>query len=205
MPRDRLLERLVRCVIGLLTCGAAIALIVEADLGVAPWDVFHQGVSDRTGLAIGTVIVIVGLALLVVWIPLRVRPGLGTFLNAILIGVTVDLVDPRLPEIDHLAGRATYLVGGVVLFGLGTGLYIGAGLGAGPRDGLMTGLARHGLSIRVARTGLEVVVMIVGWVLGGTVGVGTALFAFGIGPLVHYFLPRFEVATARPVVLAGQG
>ena len=161
----------------------------------------HQGLSDRTGIAIGTIIVIVGLALLLLWIPLRVRPGLGTFLNAVLIGVTVDLVEPRLPDAGRLDVQLAFLVAGIVFFGAGSGIYIGAGLGTGPRDGLMTGIARRGPSIRVARTGLEVAVLAIGWVLGGTVGLGTAAFVFGIGPLVHHFLPRFDMDRERPAAV----
>ncbi|MGI9052823.1 MAG: YczE/YyaS/YitT family protein [Ilumatobacteraceae bacterium] len=202
MPADRRIERVVRCVIGLAMCGAGIAMIIHGDLGLAPWDVFHQGVSDRTGIAIGTVIVIVGLCLLAVWIPLRIRPGIGTFLNAALIGLVVDLVDPRLPEPDHLVAQFALMLGGVLAFGVGSGLYIGAGLGPGPRDGLMTGIARRGPSIRVARTAIELVVLMAGFLLGGTVGVGTAVFALGIGPLVHHFLPRFDVDAASSRALA---
>ncbi len=187
----------MRCVIGLLICGTGLTLIIHGDLGLAPWDVFHQGVSDRTGIPIGTVIVIVGLALLLVWIPLRVRPGIGTILNAVLIGVSVDVLDPRLPMPDHVAVQAAFMIGGVVLFGLGTGIYIGAGLGAGPRDGLMTGIARRGVSIRLARTLIEIVVLVAGVLLGGSIGVGTAVFALGIGPLVHLFLPMLEMDRDR--------
>ncbi|MGI9030816.1 MAG: YczE/YyaS/YitT family protein [Ilumatobacteraceae bacterium] len=197
MPRDRLTERIVRCVVGLLICGTGLTLIINGDVGLAPWDVFHQGLSDRTGIPIGTVIVIVGLALLLAWIPLRVRPGLGTFLNAVLIGVSVDVLDPRLPEPDHLLARVALMLAGVVLFGLGTGIYIGTGLGAGPRDGLMTGIARRGISIRLARTAIELGVLVAGVLLGGTIGLGTAVFALGIGPLVHIFLPRFDMDAAR--------
>lgn len=198
MPRDRPIERLARCVIGLLVCGAGLTLIIHGDLGLAPWDVFHQGVSDRTGVPIGTVIVLVGLAVLLLWIPLRVRPGIGTFLNAVLIGVTVDVLDPRLPAPDQVPVQAAFMVGGVVLFGLGTGIYIGAGLGAGPRDGLMTGIARRGVSIRLARTLIEIAVLVAGVLLGGSIGIGTAVFALGIGPLVHLFLPMLEMDTDAP-------
>ena len=199
MPRDRPIERLARCVIGLLICGTGLTLIIHGDLGLAPWDVFHQGVSDRTGVPIGTVIVIVGLAVLLLWIPLRVRPGIGTFLNAVLIGVTVDVLDPRLPVPDQVPLQAAFMIGGVVLFGVGSGMYIGAGLGAGPRDGLMTGIARRGASIRLARTLIEIVVLVAGVLLGGSIGVGTAVFALGIGPLVHVFLPMFEMEPSDDV------
>lgn len=209
VPRDRLSTRLARCVAGLVVCGVGIAAIVYGDLGLAPWDVLHQGISEISGIPIGMVIIVVGLALLLLWIPLRVRPGLGTILNAIIIGAVVDLVLPRLPETDAVGWRAFALTGGIVLFAVGTGLYIGAGLGPGPRDGLMTGLAARGWSIRVARTTIEVVVLAAGVALGGSVGIGTAAFAFGIGPLVHVFLPRLRLdpppaaVAARGGVLAG--
>lgn len=198
MPRDRLPERLVRCAIGLVLCGAGIALIIHGDLGVAPWDVLHQGLSDRTGIAIGTVIVIAGFAVLVLWIPLRVRPGVGTFMNAVIIGVTVDLFDLLLPEPSEVLTRTAFLLAGLMAFAAGSGLYIGAGLGPGPRDGLMTGIARRGPSIRLARTAIEIAVLGVGWSLGGTVGVGTAAFAIGMGPLVQFFLPRFDIDAVAP-------
>jgi len=178
--------------VGLLVCGLGIALIVAGDIGLAPWDVMHDGISELTGMPIGTAIIVVGFALLLAWIPLRVRPGIGTILNAIEIGLAVDLLLPHLPEPDHVALRTALMVTGVVMFGAGTGLYIGAGLGPGPRDGLMTGLAaRTGYSIRLVRTALELAVLLGGWVLGGTPGVGTAVFALTIGPIVQFFLHRF--------------
>lgn len=179
-------------------CGVAIAAIIHAGLGVAPWDVLHQGLSKHTGIPIGTVIIGLGFLVLLAWIPLHVRPGPGTVLNAVLVGLSVDVVDPHLPEPGHPLAQVALLATGLVLFAVGTGLYIGAGMGPGPRDGLMTGLANRGLSIRVARTGLEVVVFAVGVVLGGSVGVGTAAFAFGIGPLVQLALPRLRMTPAVP-------
>jgi uncharacterized membrane protein YczE len=189
----RLVERLARCITGLALFGVGTALIVRGDLGLAPWDVFHQGISHQTGIGIGNVIILTGLALMLLWIPLRERPGLGTVLNAIEIGLVVGLVLPLLPEPDHLAVRFVCMAGGIVLIAVGSGFYIGSGLGPGPRDGLMTGLARRGLSIRAARTGIELTVMSIGFALGGSVGIGTAAFAFGIGPLVQVFLPRLTV------------
>ena len=184
--------RLGRCVVGLLVCGLGIALIVAGDIGLAPWDVMHDGISERTGMPIGTAIIVVGFALLLVWIPLRVRPGIGTILNAIEIGLAVDLLLPLLPEPDHWLPRLALMASGVVTFGVGTGLYIGAGLGPGPRDGLMTGLAaRTGYSLRLVRTVIEIAVLIAGWALGGTPGIGTAVFALSIGPIVQFFLHRF--------------
>lgn len=173
--------------------GLGVALILQADLGAAPWDVFHSGVSDLTGIPIGTVIILTGVALLLLWIPLREQPGLGTILNAVEIGLVVDLVLPHLPDLDPLPARVAALGVGVILVGIGSGCYIGAGLGPGPRDGLMTGIARRGMSIRVARTGIEITVLILGAALGGAIGVGTAVFALGIGPLVQIFLPHLTL------------
>ena len=186
-------------------CGGGISAIIHGDLGLAPWDVLHQGVSEHTGIPVGTVIVIVGFVVLLAWIPLGVRPGLGTLLNAVLIGVVVDVIDPHLAVYEQPAARGGALAAGVVLFGAGSGLYIGAGLGPGPRDGLMTGLARRGHSIRLARTVLEVGVLAAGIGLGGSVGIGTAAFAFGIGPIVQYFLPRLQLDRAPTTKGASAG
>jgi uncharacterized membrane protein YczE len=184
--------RIGRCLVGLLVCGFGIALLVAGDIGLAPWDVLHDGLSERTGMPIGTAIIVVGFALVLVWIPLRVRPGLGTILNAIEIGLVVDLILPHLPEPDNLPVRLALMLVGVVAFGAGTGLYIGAGLGPGPRDGLMTGLAaRTAHSLRVVRTVLELGVLAGGWALGGEPGIGTAVFALTIGPIVQWFLHQF--------------
>ena len=191
----------MRCVVGLALFGAGIALIIDADLGAAPWDVFHTGVSDLTGVPVGTVIILTGAALLLLWIPLREQPGLGTVLNAVEIGLVVDLVLPIVPEPDQLALRLLMMFGGVAVIGLGSALYIGAGLGPGPRDGLMTGIARRGVSVRAARTGIEVLVLVVGVALGGAIGLGTAVFALGIGPLVQLFLPHLTI-TPRPELAA---
>lgn len=200
-PDDRAFERIARCVAGLALFGIGIALLLDADLGAAPWDVFHTGVSELTGLPVGTVIIVTGVALLLVWIPLGERPGLGTLLNAVEIGLVVDLVLPIVPEPDRLVARLAMMATGVVVVAIGSGLYLGAGLGPGPRDGLMTGLARHGLSIRMARTGIEITVLVVGVVLGGAIGLGTAMFALGIGPLVHVFLPRLTMSPAPRAAL----
>lgn len=173
--------------------GVGISLIIHADLGAAPWDVFHTGVSELTGISVGHVIVIVGVLLLLLWIPLRQRPGIGTLLNAVEIGLVVDLVMPLLPDSDLVVVRVALLLAGMVSVAIGSGLYIGSGLGAGPRDGLMIGLGRLGLSVRLARTAIEITVLVVGVLLGGTVGVGTVVFTFGIGPLVQVFLPRLAL------------
>lgn len=198
-PTDRPLERIVRCVIGLALFGIGIALLLDADLGAAPWDVFHTGVSEHTGLPVGTVIILTGVAILVLWIPLREQPGLGTILNALEIGIVVDLVLPLIPDPELLVPRLAMMAGGIVVIAIGSGLYIGAGLGPGPRDGLMTGLARRGISVRLARTGIEVTVLVLGVLLGGAIGVGTAAFALGIGPLVQAFLPRLTMVPRRLV------
>ena len=192
--------RLTRCIAGLAMFGIGISLIIEAHLGAAPWDVFHQGLSELTGISVGHVIVVVGVLLLLLWIPLRQRPGIGTLLNAVEIGLTVDLVMPLIPDTDAVVARVLYLVVGIVVVAVGSGLYIGSGLGAGPRDGLMIGLGRLGLSVRVARTAIEVTVLVIGVLLGGTVGVGTVAFTFGIGPLVQVFLPRFALPPRRAPV-----
>jgi len=193
VPRDRIVERLLRCMAGLVLCGVGIVAIIDADLGVAPWDVLHQGISERTGLPIGTVIVVVGVVVLAMWWPLRIRPGVGTILNACLIGVFVDLTERVYPDLGGLPVRITSLAAGIIAIGIGTGLYIGAGLGPGPRDGLMTGIARRGTSLRLTRTLIEVAALVVGWALGGSLGIGTAAFAVAIGPIVHVTLPRLTV------------
>lgn len=184
--------------IGLAAFGTGIALIIAAHLGLAPWDIFHQGISDKTGVSIGWIIVGTGVALMLLWIPLRQRPGLGTILNATEIGLVVNLVLPHLPEPDPLMPRFALLIGGLLAMGIGSGMYIGAGLGAGPRDGLMLGLSARGVSVRLARTVIEIVVTIAGLFLGGTIGIGTVAFALGIGPLVQFFLPLFDVRGQMP-------
>jgi len=185
--------RLGRCVAGLAMFGLGIAAILEAKLGAAPWDVFHQGVSRHTGLSVGTVIEITGFALLLLWIPLRQRPGVGTVLNALEIGLVVDLVNRIIPSTDLLIVRFVYLAAGLLSIAVGSGLYIGAGLGPGPRDGLMMGLKQRGISVRLARTVIELAVLAVGLLLGGSIGIGTVAFTFGIGPLVQVFLPMFSL------------
>ncbi len=189
--------RIIQCVVGLIVCGVGIALIIDGDVGLAPWDVLHKGISRHTGIAVGTVIIIVGFAVLVLWVPLGVRPGIGTILNAVLIGWTVNIALPRLPEPTDIAWQVVEMLGGVVAFGIGTAMYIGAGLGPGPRDGLMTGIAGRGYSLRLVRTAIEIAVLVTGWALGGSVGVGTAVFALAIGPLVHFFGGVFGMRTSR--------
>lgn len=200
IPSDRLPERLVRCILGLALFGLGIAMFLTSELGLAPWDVLHQGVSERLGIPVGVVIEITGVFILLLWIPLRERLGLGTVLNAIEIGLVVYLLDGVLPVTDLLVPRVLYVVGGLVAIAAGSGLYIGAGLGSGPRDGLMLGLSKRGISVRLARTGVEVTALVVGLLLGGTVGVGTLAFTFGIGPLVQVFLPRLRIRGDRTVL-----
>jgi uncharacterized membrane protein YczE len=193
VPHHRRVERLLRCLAGLALCGTGITAIIEADLGVAPWDVLHQGISDRVDLPIGTVILLVGVVVLAMWWPLHIRPGLGTILNAALVGVFVDLTGRGYPDVHGLGVQVVSLAVGIGAIGVGTGLYIGAGLGPGPRDGLMTGIAARGFSLRLTRTVLEVAVLVLGWALGGSLGIGTAAFAVGIGPIVHLALPLLTV------------
>jgi uncharacterized membrane protein YczE len=188
--------RLVQLYAGLVLYGISSSLLVLAGLGLDPWDVFHQGLARHSSLAIGTWAILVGVVVLLLWIPLRQRPGIGTLSNVVLVGATMDLVLGHVHAPHPLAVRIACLVGGVFLNGVATGAYIGAGLGPGPRDGLMTGLAARGHSIRVVRTGLELTVLATGWLLGGTVGVGTVLYALSIGPLAHVFVPFF--ARGRP-------
>jgi uncharacterized membrane protein YczE len=178
----------------LLLYGLAAALQVRSGLGLDPWDVFHQGLSRHVGLAIGTMVIIVGAAVLLLWIPLRQRPGLGTISNVVLIGLSLNWSLVLLPHHAQLGWRIAEMGGGIVLCGIATGMYIGASFGPGPRDGLMTGLARRtGRSIRLVRTGIEVTVLVAGWLLGGTVGIGTVLYALAIGPLAQFFLPILDV------------
>ena len=175
--------------VGLCGYGFSMAVMVRAGLGLDPWDVFHQGLTRHTGMTIGTASAVVGVAVLLAWIPLRNRPGIGTIANVVVIAVTVDAGLWLLPTPTSLPVRIAMMVGAVVLNAFSTVLYIGAALGPGPRDGLMTGLVvRTGLSVRLVRTSIEATVLAVGWLLGGTVGVGTVLYAFGIGPLVQLVL-----------------
>jgi len=180
--------------LGLVLFGVGIALMVIANLGLSPWEALHQGISRRTGIPIGTVGILTGIIVLLLWIPLRERPGIGTIANVFLIGIVIDLTLWVAPEsVEQLWLAWLLLLGGITLVGLGTGLYIGTDLGPGPRDGLMTGLARRGIHIGLARGSIEITVLVVGWLLGGTIGFGTVIFAFGMGPLVALFLPRLSL------------
>jgi uncharacterized membrane protein YczE len=199
VPADERLRRALQLLWGLLLYGLSAGLLIEAKLGIDPWDVLHQGVSHHTGISIGKVTIGVGVLVLLGWIPLKQRPGLGTIANAIVIGIAMDFALDLLPQPDDMAVRVVFMGLGVVLSGLATGLYIGAGMGPGPRDGLMTGIAARGHSIRVVRTGLEVTVLALGWILGGNVGVGTVTYALLIGPIAHVTIPAFTIGGAEPI------
>ncbi|WP_374192105.1 YitT family protein [Streptomyces sp. MBT33] len=199
---------MIQLYVGLTLYGTSSALLVRSGLGLEPWGVLHQGLARLTGLTIGVVSIIVGAAVLLLWIPLRQRPGLGTVSNVFLIGIAMDGTLALFPEVHSLAVRLPLLVAGIVLNGVATGLYISARFGPGPRDGLMTGLHRRtGRSIRLMRTAIEVAVVATGFVLGGTVGIGTLLYALSIGPLAQLFLRVFDVPSASDgstVVAGGQ-
>jgi uncharacterized membrane protein YczE len=187
--------RLPKLLVGLVTFGFGIAMMVNADLGLGPWEAFHQGIANQTGLQIGTVSILLGLPIIALWWPLGERPGIGTLCNVVLIGTATNVGIALLPvpPQDALALRFLLMVAGVVVIAIGSGMYLSTDLGPGPRDGLMTGLHhRFGWSIRRARTAIEVTVLVLGWLLGGTVGLGTLVFAFGIGPLVQVTLRVFD-------------
>ncbi|MFI7481617.1 YitT family protein [Kocuria sp. M1R5S2] len=190
----RLSRRLVQLYAGLVLYGVSMGLLVRAQLGVIPWDVLHQGLSRQLGVSMGTVVVALSLLLLLLWIPLRERPGLGTISNALVVGVVLDATLAVLPPVEAMPLRVLLVVTGVLLNAVATAGYIGVHLGPGPRDGLMTGLVRRtGGSVRVVRTSIEATVVLVGWLLGGSVGLGTVLYALAIGPLVQVLLPRLSV------------
>lgn len=194
MRGRRLPRRLTQLYLGLLLYGFSDGLLVQSELGLAPWDVFHQGLARVSGVRIGWWVILVGIAVLLLWIPLRQRPGLGTISNAVLIGLALNLTLDLVAAPSSMWVRVVFLVLGIALNAVATAAYIGAALGPGPRDGLMTGIAARGHSVRVVRTGIEVVVLATGFALGGTVGLGTALYALGIGPLVHPLLPLMTVS-----------
>lgn len=208
LPSDgrRLLRRLVQLYVGLVLYGVSMALMVQSSQGVMPWDVLHQGISRQTDLSLGTVTVLVALVVLLAWVPLRQRPGLGTVSNVVVIGLAVDAALAVLPAPTATAAQLTYGAGGVLLNAVATAAYIGVRMGPGPRDGLMTGLVRRtGRSVRLVRTCIEVAVVAAGWSLGGRLGLLTVVYALSIGPLVHALLPRLQVATADDAPTVGAG
>jgi uncharacterized membrane protein YczE len=193
-------RRLVQLYAGLVLYGISMAVLVRSELGNMPWDVLHQGLARQLGWSLGAVTVLVGALVLLAWIPLRERPGLGTISNVVVIGLAVDAALQVIPEAPSLVAGIGFMVAGVLLNAVATAAYIGVRLGPGPRDGLMTGLVRRtGGSVRLVRTSIEVVVVATGWLLGGTLGVGTVLYALAVGPLVHALLPRLTVPERAPV------
>lgn len=199
MPR-----RLVQLALGLSLFGSGIGLMLESGLGVPPWDVLHQGLAVRFGLTVGIWSIIVSGIVLLLWIPLGERIGVGTVANVIIIGVMIDAASAVIPDPGTTLIAWVMLLGGVLLIGVASGLYLGAHLGSGPRDGLMTGIARRGYSIRLTRTVIEIVVLGIGWALGGTFGWGTVIFALLVGPLVHFFLPRLTLDPVTDLDEAGE-
>ena len=196
-----MLRRLLQLYIGLVLYGVSTALFVHANLGADPWDVFHLGVAKQLGISFGTVIILTGAAVLLLWIPIRQMPGLGTVSNVIVLGLAADATLAVLPPLESMVARSALLVGAIVLNAIATGMYIGAGFGPGPRDGLMTGLhARTGWSLRGIRTAIELSVLLIGWLLGGKFGVGTVIYALSIGPLIQLCLPWCSQPVSRNAV-----
>jgi uncharacterized membrane protein YczE len=200
--RRRPVTRLAQLLVGLVLYGTSMAAQVRSGLGLNPWDVLHQGLAPRLGWSFGAVTALTGVLVLLVWIPLRQRPGVGTVANVVVIAFAVDAALGLIPTATALPWRIGLMVGGVLLNGIATACYVGSRLGPGPRDGLMTGLhARTGWSVRWVRTGIELTVLAVGWLLGGTVGIGTVLYAAAIGPLTQFFL-RWMVYREPAAVVA---
>jgi uncharacterized membrane protein YczE len=200
-PRAEIWRRLPRLLLGLELCGIGLAFIIAAELGLDSWDVFHEGVSEQTGISIGMVTILVGFSMFAISLPLGEQIGLGTILNVLLIGSTIDLVLLFLDTPEAAVVQWVFLLGGTLLFAIGSGFYIGAGLGPGPRDSVMTAFAKRGLPVGVVRTVIEVAVVVLGWLLGGDVGVGTVIFALTIGPLVAFFLKRLTIAPVPTTTL----
>jgi uncharacterized membrane protein YczE len=192
---------MVQLVFGLIVFGFGIALMLQSGLGVPPWDVLHQGLAERFGLTVGIWSIIVSVFVLVLWIPIREPYGIGTLLNALIIGLAIDGFALIVPIPDAMAWRIVLLVAGIVIIGFASGLYIGAKLGPGPRDGLMTGIAKYGYSVRLTRTIIEIVVLAIGWMLGGTFGVGTIAFALFIGPIVQFSFRIWPLDPAQPATV----
>lgn len=200
----RLVRRLAQLLVGLVLYGVSLALMVRGDIGLAPWDVLHSGAIRHIPITLGQAVVLFSFIVLLFWIPLREKPGLGTIANAIVVGLSADATLAVLDAPDPMAARIALMLGGVLLCGMATAFYIGAQLGRGPRDGLMTGLhARTGISLRLVRTALEGAVVVVGLVLGGTLGIGTVVYALAIGPLAQAMLPWFLVDLAPTAPRAG--
>jgi uncharacterized membrane protein YczE len=188
-------RRLLQLYIGLVLYGVSTAMFVRANLGADPWNVFHLGVAQIFSLNIGMVMIGVGALVLLLWIPLRQKPGLGTISNVIVLGLAADAALALMPPIESLVARSILLFAAILVNAIATGMYIGAGFGSGPRDGLMTGInARTGWSVRSVRTAIELTVLLAGWLMGGTFGVGTVLYALAIGPLIQLCLPWFRIA-----------
>jgi uncharacterized membrane protein YczE len=199
LKAPRLPRRLAQLMVGLVIYGVSLAMMVRSHLGLDPWDVFHDGVARWLPLSFGAVVIVTGVLVLLLWLPLRQMPGLGTVANAVVVGLASDATLAVLARPESLGGRTGLLLGGIVLNALASALYIGAQLGPGPRDGLMTGLVRRtGWSVRLVRTSLELSVLAVGFLLGGTVGLGTALYALTIGPLIQLFMPHLVVPLTDP-------
>lgn len=196
-----MVRRLLQLYTGLALYGVSTAMFVRANLGADPWNVFHLGVARIFSLNIGMVMILVGALVLLLWIPLRQRPGLGTVSNVVVLGLAADAALAVMPPLESLVARGVLLAAAVAVNAIATGMYIGAGFGAGPRDGLMTGIhARTGWSMRSIRTAIEVTVLLAGWAMGGTFGVGTVLYALTIGPLIQLCLPWFR---AQSPMVAG--
>ena len=189
-------RRLPPSILGMVVIGAAIAASLRAEVGLAPWDVFHEGLAEVTGWPFGPLVMLVGVVVLVAWVPLRQRMGIGTIINVLVVGPSVNLFLPLMPATETLVVRVGYFAVAVAMFGVGGGLYIGSALGPGPRDGLMTALAAKGFALWKVRTLLEVAVLLAGLMLGGSIGVGTVILAFTLGPVTHIALARFHLPVA---------
>jgi uncharacterized membrane protein YczE len=200
LKAGRMPRRVLQLVVGLAIYGASMAMVIRGALGAIPWDVLHTGLIEHIPITFGQMSILLALVVLLMWIPLRQMPGLGTIANVFLVGLAADIALAIVPETDGIDARLALLLAGIVLNAVATAMYIGSQLGPGPRDGLMTGLARiSGHSIRLVRTSIEVFVVAVGALLGGSVGVGTVLYALAIGPLVHWMLPWFVVELQEPI------
>lgn len=195
---ENLPRRFIQLLIGTSVFGIGIGLMLQSGLGLPPWDVLHQGLTERVGLSVGVWSILVSFVVIAAWVPLKERLGIGTLTNAIVIGVMIDVTASVVPAAEEAWIQFAMMAVGVLTIGWGSGMYIGANLGPGPRDGLMTAIARRGPSIRLTRTVMEATVLVAGWLMGGTVGIGTVVFAFLMGPIVQFFLPRWSVDTGNP-------